>query len=85
MASIIILVILLAVYAVLTIMSLRNSGDRRYSAASSFALAALWLGLLVTGIVQKTASGAWFWMLLVLEALLIVLNVMSGFITLKKK
>ena len=85
MASIIILVVLLAVYAVLTIMSLRNSGDRRYSAASSFALAALWAGLLVTGIVQKTASGAWFWAFLVLEALLIVLNVITGFITLKTK
>ena len=56
--AIIILVVLLAVHAVLTIMSLRKSGDRRYSAASSFALAALWLGLLVTGIVKNVASGA---------------------------
>ncbi len=86
MFSIILLIVLLAVYAAAAISSMRHSDNILIGAISDFAQAALWAGFVVTYIIEGAASSTWFlWLYTILGAVLIVMCVMAGILKLRRR
>ncbi len=86
MFSMILLIVLLVIYAVAAVSSMRHSDNLLIGAVSDFALAALWTGFTVTYIIEDAASSTWFlWLHTILGAVLVVVCLISGIIKLRRR